>query len=73
MSGIGGSCSRLSAANLSFKNARRGSSHANLPDAKGSVSYFILLKEILLETMSAFLTYEPCYLHTTMAFNISLF
>ncbi len=73
MSGIGGSCSRLSAANLSFKNARRGSSHANLPDAKGSVSYSILLKEILLETMSAFLTYELCYLHAPMAFNIRLF
>ncbi|CDS40846.1 Zinc finger RING type [Echinococcus multilocularis] len=56
MSAFGGSCSRLSAANLSFRNPRRGSSHANLPEAKGSAKTSSRVKVMNLKPLEEMVT-----------------
>ncbi|VDM34751.1 unnamed protein product [Hydatigera taeniaeformis] len=56
MSAFGESCSRLSAANLSFRNSRRGSSHANLPETKGSAKATSRVKVMNLKPLEDMVT-----------------
>uniref|UniRef100_A0A5K3EXV0 RING-type domain-containing protein n=1 Tax=Mesocestoides corti TaxID=53468 RepID=A0A5K3EXV0_MESCO len=56
MSAFGGSCSRLSAANLSFRNPRRGSFHANLPEVKGSAKSSSRVKVMNLKPLEEMVT-----------------
>ncbi|VDN99633.1 unnamed protein product [Rodentolepis nana] len=56
MATYGGSCSRLSAANLSFRNPRRGSSHVNLSGAKCSAKTSSRVKVMNLKPLEEMVT-----------------
>ncbi|VUZ46256.1 unnamed protein product [Hymenolepis diminuta] len=56
MATYGGSCSRLSGANLSFRNPRRGSSHVNLSGAKGSAKTSSRVKVMNLKPLEEMVT-----------------